>query len=371
MLSREGQDIFTFWKGRVALYAILKALDLKAGDRVLVPGYTCVVVPSAVVFLGAKPVYADVEAASYNVTQSTLEAAWRNHQGPRPRAIIVQHTYGIPVEAAPILDWAKSEGLAVIEDCAHVLSSTYRQTPCGQLGDAAFFSSQWNKPFTTGLGGWAVATSPVLAQRLRQVRSNFARPGLAEVGQLALQFYAHRLLFRPQLYWVLMTLYRFLGQRGLAISSSGSEELALKRPKRYAKRMSSLQEGLLRQALGQAANNMAHRQTLARIYARGLSQAGFEIPRLPADSSAIYVRYPVRVSNKFEKLLSAQKNQIELGDWFVSPLHPLLEGWERLGYRRGSCAVAEELCRTVINLPTHPRVSVMEAEKILSALLNN
>lgn len=145
--------MITFWKGRVALYAILKALEIGPGDAVLLPGYTCMVVPIAAVFLGATPVYADVDASSYNVTRDTLEAAWRGHNGPRPKAVIIQHSYGIPVEAGPILDWARSEGLAVIEDCAHVLGSSYRGTPCGLLGDAAFFSSQWNKPTTTGLGG--------------------------------------------------------------------------------------------------------------------------------------------------------------------------------------------------------------------------
>ena len=117
---KHNPEIFTFWKGRVALYAILKALEIGPGDGVILPGYTCMVVPRAVAFAGAHPLYADVDGQSYNVTQDSLEATWRASRGIRPRAIIIQHTYGIPVEAAPILEWARQEGLAVIEDCAHV-----------------------------------------------------------------------------------------------------------------------------------------------------------------------------------------------------------------------------------------------------------
>jgi hypothetical protein len=144
ILKHDGHpELFTFWKGRVALYAILKALNLGPGDAVFMPGYTCQVVPSAVIFLGAKPVYADVEEKSYNLSLETLEASWRKNNGILPKAVIIQHTYGIPVEAGPIIAWARSEGLSIIEDCAHILGSSYRGIPCGQLGDAAFFSSQW------------------------------------------------------------------------------------------------------------------------------------------------------------------------------------------------------------------------------------
>jgi hypothetical protein len=184
--ATEDKAIYTFWKGRTALYAILKAMDLGPGDVVLLPGYTCMVVPSAVMFLGAVPIYADVDAASYNVNQETLEAAWRKHSGLRPKAIIIQHTYGIPVEAEPIIHWARDEGLVVIEDCAHVVSSRYHEKACGSLGDAAFFSSQWSKPICTGLGGWGVANNPALADRLRRVRESFlaADKSLPPVKQL-------------------------------------------------------------------------------------------------------------------------------------------------------------------------------------------
>jgi perosamine synthetase len=364
-------EIFAFWKGRVALYAILKALNLGPGDAVFMPGYTCMVVPSAVMFLGGKPVYADVEEKSYNISLETLEASWRKLNNLRPKAVIIQHTYGIPVEAGPIIEWARSEGLSIIEDCAHVLGSSYHGIPCGRLGDAAFFSSQWNKPITTGLGGWAVANSPVLAERLRRVTAGFSKPHLGETGRLALQYYVHRLLFRPQFYWPLMSIYRFLSAKGMTIGSSSVQELSLDMPERYSLGMSGFQEGLLRSRLARSSDNIVHRRQLAEIYRGALEGAAIDPPQLPQNSQAVMVRYPVRVKDKAQKLSMAQKMWLELGDWFVSPLHPLMDNWERLGYRTGSCPVAEELCHTVVNLPTHPGVTREEAAKISSLALDN
>ena len=365
---KHNPEIFTFWKGRVALYAILKALEIGPGDGVILPGYTCMVVPSAVAFAGAHPLYADVDGQSYNVTQDSLEATWRASRGIRPRAIIIQHTYGIPVEAAPILEWALQEGLAVIEDCAHVSGSSYRGIPCGQLGDAAFFSTQWNKPLTTGLGGWAVSVNPVVAQRLRRIRETFRRPQVPELGLLVMQFYAHRLLFRPRLYWPLMTMFRALGRQGLAAASSSRREFDLEMPRHYAKRMSALQERLLRKAQGQARRISSHRRRVSDFYARELAAAGFELPGLPEQSRAVLLRYPVKVKDKERLLVLSREHSLELGDWFVSPLHPLADRWDRLGYRAGSCPVAEELCRVTVNLPTHRRVNDEDARKIMALL---
>jgi dTDP-4-amino-4,6-dideoxygalactose transaminase len=133
--------------------------------------------------------------------------------------------------------------------------------------------------------------------------------------------------------------------------------------------MSTFQENLLRARLVRAADNIAHRQQLAGFYAKALEGAGIEPPRLPPNSKAVMVRYPVRVKDKAQMLSAAQKQGLELGDWFVSPLHPLMNNWEKLSYSAGSCPVAEELCRTVVNLPTHPGVTQAEAVKISSLVI--
>src|ERR1700704_928818 len=89
-----GYYAFGFWKARVALYAILKALHLKETDEVVLPGYTCVVVPKSVRYAGANPVYADIAPRNFNIDPHS--AAERITS--RTRVLIAQHTYGIPAE---------------------------------------------------------------------------------------------------------------------------------------------------------------------------------------------------------------------------------------------------------------------------------
>jgi len=256
------------------------------------------VVPSAVKFAGAQPLFADVEAASYNVTIQTLEAALRKSSHPRPKEVIIQHTYGIPVEAVSIVEWARAEGIAVIEDCAHVLGSSYRGSPCGSLGVAAFFSSQWNKPVTTGLGGWAVVNNPVLARRLSQVRAGFQNPGHLEVMKLRLLVDAHQRLFRPKLYWKLVDIYRYLSRCGVIIGSSENDEFRNKMPHRYTLTMSLFQEKILARKMAGAGALMNCRRRLAALYERELARVNLPHPKIPEDSSAVFLRYPVLLCNK-------------------------------------------------------------------------
>src|SRR5262244_3893454 len=82
---------FCFWKARVALYALLRALDLQENDEVILPGYTCIVVSNAIRFAGAKPVYADIAPGRSNLDPISVQQRITSHT----RVLIVQHTYGI------------------------------------------------------------------------------------------------------------------------------------------------------------------------------------------------------------------------------------------------------------------------------------
>lgn len=135
-----------FWKGRVALYVILKALGIGPGDEVIVPAYTCVVVPNAILYTGATPIYADINPTTYCCDAVEIE----RHITPKTRAIICQNTYGLSWEVDQIADMGKRYGIATIEDCTHGFGGTYKGRHNGSFCDASFFSSQWNKPFSTG-----------------------------------------------------------------------------------------------------------------------------------------------------------------------------------------------------------------------------
>ena len=113
------------------------------------PGYTCVVVPAAVQHAGLRPVYVDIDRDTYNLDPKRLEGV----AGDGLAAVIVQHTYGIPAPMAAVGAWAASRSLPVIEDCCHTFGARVGGRQCGTLGSFAFMSGQWNKFFSTGLGG--------------------------------------------------------------------------------------------------------------------------------------------------------------------------------------------------------------------------
>ena len=123
--------------------------ELPRKANMLMPGYTCMVVPSADQYAGLAAIYVDIDPDTFNVNPALLDAAAR----PDAAALIVQHTYGIPCDMAAIGDWTSRRGIPSIEDCCHSFGTKTNGRLCGTFGKFAFMSGQWNKPFSTGLGG--------------------------------------------------------------------------------------------------------------------------------------------------------------------------------------------------------------------------
>ncbi|MDA8085795.1 MAG: DegT/DnrJ/EryC1/StrS family aminotransferase [Nitrospiraceae bacterium] len=360
---------FFFYKGRVALYAILKSLGVREGDEVILPGFTCVVVPNAVSYLEAKPRYVDIDPGTYNIDPGKIA---ENITG-RTRAIIAQHTFGIPAKMDDIIEIAKKNALPVIEDSCHAIGSKYKGRQAGTFGDAAFFSSQWSKPVTTGLGGWATANKPEIRQNLERICRSLPRPSFWDSLLLRAQYFIYAALLRPSLFWLAQDAYRKLSKYGFAIGSSTDDELSCRMPAGYAKGMSDWQKKIISEKLALIADVIEHRRWAASRYRKLLPQAGFEPPELPDDCETVFLRYPLRVNNKKKVLESARRSRIEIGDWFLSPVHPNTSGWGDIAYEKGMCPHGERACEETVNLPTHMRIGDREIEKTIELLssLNN
>jgi len=148
--------------GRMAAYSIFKALELPPGSEIVFPALTFWVVPEMARAAGYKVVFADVDPATFNLDPASLERAI----GPRTRALVPTHIYGLPCDMDAIMAIARRHHLKVVEDCAHTLGATYHGQPVGTFGDAAFFSFQLLKPLNTLGGGAAFTRDPALAERL-------------------------------------------------------------------------------------------------------------------------------------------------------------------------------------------------------------
>lgn len=155
--------------GTLALELALRAFDIGAGDDVVVPARSFFATASAVSICGARPVFADVDLDSQNITAETLTAAIT----PQTRAVIVVHLAGWPCEMDEIVSVAQARGIKVIEDCAQAHGAMFRGGKAGSFGDAAAFSFCTDKIMSTGgEGGLVLLRDREPWQRARSLKDH-------------------------------------------------------------------------------------------------------------------------------------------------------------------------------------------------------
>jgi perosamine synthetase len=352
---------FVFWKGRVGLYALLRALDVGAGDEVILPGYTCVMNVNPIKYVGATPVYVDIEPDTFNMNVNLLKEKITS----KTKVIIAQHTYGYPCEMDAIMDIAQSSGIPVIEDCCLALGSKYKGRMVGTFGLAGYFSSQWNKPYTTGLGGMVITGDRELTERIEALmRNEMCPPSSSEVFMLRMQLIIYRLLIYPRTTALAQRIFRYLTKKGAVVGSSSTSEFKPERADDFFKGISKMQARSGIRQLGRIEKNIAHRRKMTQLYDELLAAQGFKPSKDSRDwVEPVLVRYPVRITEKDKALTQAAKAGVELGSWFECPLHPIETPLAAYDYELGMCPKAEKAAREVVNLPLHPRANEKTAVK--------
>jgi dTDP-4-amino-4,6-dideoxygalactose transaminase len=341
----------SFAAGRVALFGILRALGIGRGDDVIVPVPTHVVVTNAVRYTGATPVYADCRLTDFNVDPEGVRAAI----GPSTRAVLVQHTFGIPGDMEALLAIARDRDIALIEDCVHALGATWRGRPVGGIGAAGFFSTEETKVISTTMGGAAVTGDPELAARLRRFQDECAPPSPSLTRRRLAKLALYHVLTEPHVHVAARPAYELFGGRNPLPVPTSPEELAGERPRDYEQRLAAAQADLALRQLARLDENLAHRRAIAARYASELEPLGFIAPAVSEDAEPAWVRYPVRVADR-DAAIRALRRHVVPGTWFTSvqeeAVRPTING-----YVAGSCPNAELAARQLVNLPTHPRVT--------------
>ncbi len=171
--------------GSSSLLISLEALEVGAGDEVIVPALTWVAPATAVLNVNARPVIVDVDPKTLCLDLEAVKAAIT----PRTRAIIAVHLYGSMVDMEPLLGLARAHHLAVIEDCAQSHGSRYAGRAAGTMGEIGIFSMHQGKVLTSGEGGAAITSDPRLYRRLEQLRSDGRRyvDRVPKVGEAQLE----------------------------------------------------------------------------------------------------------------------------------------------------------------------------------------
>lgn len=356
---------FLFESGRSALASLLRAIPLQAGDEVILQAFTCVAVPNAVLWAGGTPRYVDCMRETYTMSPEDLE----KNITPKTRAVIIQHTFGIPADMDRLIDIARARNLIVIEDCAHAIGSTYRGTQIGGYGHAAILSFGRDKALSSVFGGAALARDADLAVRLQRIHAQLPYPSDGWVlRQLLHPLLTHSVkkTYGAGVGKVLLKAFRL--SRLLYPAVTKEERKAL-RPAFAFHAMPRQLAALANHQWEKLENMNDHRRMLANIY-RDLFKDVFGIatPRVPSDRDVIFLRYPLRVSDPRAALSRCRAYGIHLGDWYDSPIAPRDVALDAIGYQIGSCPMAEDLARHTINVPTSIGVSPDDARRIVACL---
>jgi dTDP-4-amino-4,6-dideoxygalactose transaminase len=338
----------SFNSGRTALAAILAAFGIGKGDDVIIQAFTCRAVTESVRGSGARPVYADIDDA-YNLSSRDAEKKITSDT----RAIIVQHTFGIPGSMDEIVRFARAHGLFVIEDCAHSLGALYHGRKAGSLGDAAVFSFGRDKVVSSVWGGMATISkkSKVNGQKLRQFQEKLPYPSRAWIAQQ---------LLHPIAFSMILPTYNLIFGKVILEAMKRMKLLSHPYPRffepgRYPNGLASL---ILLQLAKLARYNKMRRDT-ASYYADALRHGSL-------DGGGIYLRYPMLVDDPARIIKNARRHGILLGNWYHNVIDPKGTDLALAGYRWGSCPNAQRIAGHIVNLPT--LISKEAAGRVIHAI---
>jgi dTDP-4-amino-4,6-dideoxygalactose transaminase len=298
--------------GTTALHLALLASEVGPGDEVITVPFTFFASASTILFTGARPVFVDVDEATFNIDVSQIEAAIT----PRTRAILPVSLYGQPADLPAIAEIAERRGLALVEDAAQSHGAAIGDRRSGSWG-AGCFSFYPTKNMTTGEGGMVTTSDPALADRARLMREHGMRIR-----------YEHE-----------MVGYNF--------------------------RMTDIHASIGLAQLPKLPGYNARRRQIAARYDDELR--GVITPRVRTGVTHVYHQYTIRVNRRDEFVNQMKQRGVGTGIYYPIPVHrqkPFLA----LGYGDLRFPVSERLSGEVLSIPVHPSLTDDEVEAVIAAV---
>lgn len=308
--------------GSDAILLALLALDIGPGDEVIVPSFTFFATASAVVRVGARPVFVDIDPRTFNLDPQQVEDA----VAPSTRAIIPVHLFGQAADMRAIMDLARRRGLHVIEDAAQAIGATFGERPVGGIGTIGCTSFYPTKNLGgMGDGGMLTTQDDALAARLRL----FAAHGMS-----------------PRYY-----------HQVVGINS----------------RLDTIQAAILNVKIAHLEEWSRLRTAHAARYSQLLPAAGLNehlsLPVANPEGRHVWNQFTVRVKHGLRDSVKQQLGQAGVGSevYYPVPLH-LQECFAGLGYRRGDLPHTERAAAEVLSLPVFPEMTTSEQDYVVSRL---
>jgi len=361
--------VFGFNGGRSALLAILKSLDLEPESEVLLQAFTCNAAVNPVLWAGLKPVYVDCDENDFNIDIEDL----KRKITPKSKVVMVQHTFGLPVDMDKILEICKQNNLILIEDCAHSLGAEFRGQRVGTFGKAAFFSFSRDKVISSVYGGIALTNDDNLAGKIRAFQEEIGYPSGFWISQQLLHPILMNCLILPTysiLGKYLLILFQWLHILSKAVHW---KEKRGKKPDYFPKRMPDALAVLALNQFRKLERFNIHRKELSSFYYNELKELSsfggfFQLPPNPPDREQIFLRFTIKHTKAQEIIKKAWQKNLLIGDWYTNPIAPSDTKLEEMKYKLGTCPKAEKLARVTLNLPTHINIFLKEAKKIVDFL---
>jgi len=362
-----------FPKARVGIYSILKSLKIGKGDEVIIAGYTCVVVPNAVIYANAKPIYVDIDN-NYNINLNDL----KNKINKKTRAIIVQHLFGnFDDNIQKIKEITKRKNIVIIEDACQALGTEYKGKKAGNFGDVAFFSLDYSKIITTGQGGILVTDNTKLYESIKKfMDENFHQPKIKGIRRLLINLIRFAICLKPSLCIIGEPLIygtniidRALNLHIFTRSMYLSEINSNKMPNDYLTYFTDIQSMIGLSQLSKIGELNEKRISIAKYYNRALRELEIRTLSVPNHVKCVYLQYPILCKDRDKVIDLFSKNQVDLGDWFNSVIYPVDKKQLRnFQYTIGQCTNAEHISNRVINLPNNVHLNEIDLDRVVKLL---
>lgn len=302
--------------GTDALLLAMMAIDIKPGDEIITTPFTFIATAETIAFLGATPVFVDIDEKTYNIDPSKIEEKITS----KTKAIMPVSLYGQPADMDAIQVIATKHNLKVIIDGAQSFGSTYKGKTDSNLGDISTTSFFPAKPLGCfGDGGAVFTNNEELANKMKSLRLH---------GQS--KRYHHK----------------YIGMGG---------------------RLDTLQAAVLNVKLKYYKKDLALRQEVAVKYTKNLEGKELILPFVDDKATSVWAQYSVRVKNRDEIQAKLKEAGVPTAVHYPMPLH-IQEAFEYLGYKKGDFPISEIVSDEIMSLPMNPYVKDKELEYIIKYL---
>lgn len=304
--------------GTDALHLALRALDVGPGDEVITVGFTFIATVEAISYVGATPVFVDINPDTFNLDISELEKKIT----PKTKAIIPVHLYGQPVDMDSVIKIAQKYNLFVVEDCAQSIGATYKGKKTGSIGDIGCFSFFPTKNLGTfGDGGMITTNSDYITDRI------------------------------------------------IALRNHGSHVRYYHKEVGLNSRLDEIQAAVLNVKFPHIDRWNRQRHEAAMYYNELLKgNQDIQTPKELDNTSCVYHQYTVKLPARDKVHEILKENGVMSMIYYPVPAH-LQEAYSNLGMKEGDLPVTERVSKEVLSLPIFPEITREQQQKVANELI--